>query len=50
MRAMAAKTYEDDEYDRAETSTDETAVVTTGSMTADTNTQEQPPNTLLEGM
>ena len=50
MRAMAAKTHEDDGYDRAETSTDETAAVTTGSATADTNTREQPPNTPLEGV
>ena len=50
MRAMATKTYKDDEYGRAETSMDETAAVTTGSATADANTQEQPPNTPLEGV
>ena len=42
MHAMAAKTYEDDEYGRAETSMDETAVETTGSATVDTNTLNQP--------
>ena len=50
MRTMAMKTYKDDEYDQAETSTDKTAVVTTGSATLDTNALEQPPNTPFEGV
>ena len=50
MRAMAMKTYEDGEYGRVETSMDKTTAVTTGNMTADANTQEQPPNMPLEGV